>query len=116
MQLAGQLVGGELGPGDLAAPPGRELRDRGIAYHANPGSSGRTAAMTPISWSSDSVPSPGPWGPVTASMMVAGGGTGGTLSHRQPALGEPVRINDPAGTNGAGACRPTSRITAPGYR
>ena len=63
--------------------------------------------MTPISWSSDSVPAPGPSGPVTASMMVASSGSGG-ISAAGPHCANRSASKDPAGTDKNKPCDPAS--------
>ena len=91
VQFAGQLIGGELGPGDLAVPPGGELRDRGQRVPRDPGfqppDRGDDPDQLVIGQRARS------W-PVRAGDRVDDGGQQRVRRHlrRRPGLREPVRV------------------------
>ena len=113
MQLAGQLVGGELRPGDLTAPPGGELRDRGQRVPRDPGfqppDRGDDPDQLVIGQRARS------W-PVRAGDRVDDGGQQRIRRHlrRRPALREPVRVKRPGRHGQEQALRPGIRIDSPG--
>ena len=113
VQLAGQLIGGELRPGDLTAPPGGELRDRGQRVPRDPGFQPPDRGDDPdqliIGQRARS-------GPVRAGDRVDDGGQQRIRRHlrRRAGLREPVRVKRPGGHGQEQALRPGIRIDGPG--